>query len=156
MARTVTGFWKALPQVSPTTRQGPCWIHKTANILDKMPKNLQERAKSIIHDICRAETKQSARRACHTPPNLIGSGSPSDAALAYRTIREQDKQTDKSRSSSHGDLLKNERVTPQEAEQVFFNRPLIVADDPKHSQKERIRVISARDMSRKERRVYQS
>ena len=70
-------------------------------------------------------------------------------------------------------------VIPQEAEQVFFNRPLIVADDPKHSQTERryyvlgqtdedralfiaftvreklIRVISARDMSRKEREVYQ-
>ena len=70
------------------------------------------------------------------------------------------------------------RVTPQEAEQVFFNRPLIVADDVRHSQQEsryyvlgqtdenralfvaftarhdRIRVISARDMSRQERKVY--
>jgi uncharacterized DUF497 family protein len=71
-------------------------------------------------------------------------------------------------------------VTPQEAEQVFFNAPLIVADDEKHSKnerrylvlgqtdedrplfiaftvrKKRIRVISARDMNRKERKVYQS
>ncbi len=69
-------------------------------------------------------------------------------------------------------------VTPQEAEQVFFNTPLIVADDQNHSntekryfvlgqtdkdrmlfiaftmRKRRIRVISARDMNRKERKVY--
>ena len=43
---------------------------------------------------------------------------------------------------------KSHSVTQQEAEQVFFNRPLIVADD-------RIRVISARDMSRRQRKVYQ-
>lgn len=70
-------------------------------------------------------------------------------------------------------------VTPMESEQAFFNRPLIVADDAKHSQGEKryyalgrtdagrllflaftirrtlIRIISARDMSRKERKVYQ-
>ena len=77
-----------------------------------------------------------------------------------------------------GKNWESHRVTPQETEQVFFNRPLIVADDPKHSRSERryfvlgqtdenralfvaftlrgqrIRVISARDMSRKERKVY--
>ena len=81
-----------------------------------------------------------------------------------------------------GNVEKNwesHKVSPQEAEQVFFNRPLIVADDVKHSETERryfvlgqtddnralfvaltlrgdlIRVISARDMSRRERKVYQ-
>lgn len=81
-----------------------------------------------------------------------------------------------------GNVSKNwesHRVSPNEAEQVFFNRPLIVADDVKHSGVERryfvlgqtdddrplfvaftlrgdlIRAISARDMSRRERKVYQ-
>ncbi len=80
-----------------------------------------------------------------------------------------------------GNIEKNwtaHQVTPQEAEQVFFNTPLIVADDKKHShiekryfvlgqtdgdrplfiastmRKRRIRVISARDMNRKEKKVY--
>ena len=57
------GFWKALPQVYPTTRSGRCWVHKTANVLDKMPKGVQGRAKAMIHDIYRAETKESAMKA---------------------------------------------------------------------------------------------
>ena len=40
--------------------QGRCWVHKTANVLDRMPKGVQGRAKSMIHDIYRAETKKSA------------------------------------------------------------------------------------------------
>jgi transposase-like protein len=63
IADGATGFWKALRQVYPTTRHGRCWVHKTANILEKMPKSLQGRAKSMIHDIYRAETKQAAQRA---------------------------------------------------------------------------------------------
>ena len=76
--------------------------------------------------------------------------------------------------------LKKHGVSPSESEEIFFNRPLIVADDQRHSREERrfyalgqtdrdrklfavftvrgdnIRVISARDMSRKEREVYES
>lgn len=82
-----------------------------------------------------------------------------------------------------GNLLKNwekHEVTASECEQLFFNQPLVVAEDEKHSIKEarlfalgqtdagrllfivfavrknRIRVISARDMNRKERKVYES
>lgn len=57
------GFWKALPQVFPTTKGQRCWVHKTANVLDKMPKKVQPRAKSLIHDIYMAETEKDANRA---------------------------------------------------------------------------------------------
>jgi transposase-like protein len=57
------GFWKALPQVYPSTRAQRCWVHKTANVLDKMPKCVQGRAKSMIHDIYQAESKASALKA---------------------------------------------------------------------------------------------
>jgi len=54
------GFWKALPQVFPTTKIQRCWVHKTANVLDKLPKAVQPRAKTLIHDIYLAETKGQA------------------------------------------------------------------------------------------------
>jgi len=57
------GFWKALPQVYPTTRGQRCWVHKTANILDKLPSSTQGRAKGMIHDIYRAENKELALKA---------------------------------------------------------------------------------------------
>jgi len=57
------GFWKALPQVFPTTKGQRCWVHKTANVLDKMPKKVQPRAKTLIHDIYMAETEEDANRA---------------------------------------------------------------------------------------------
>ena len=57
------GFWKALPQVFPTTRAQRCWVHKTLNVLDKMPKSLHGRAKSMIRDIYMAETKATALKA---------------------------------------------------------------------------------------------
>jgi transposase-like protein len=57
------GFWKALSQVYPTTKAGRCWVHKTANVLDKMPKSVQGRAKTMIHDIYLAETKETALKA---------------------------------------------------------------------------------------------
>jgi transposase-like protein len=54
------GFWKALPQVFPTTKQQRCWVHKTANVLDKLPKKMRPRAKTLIHDIYLADTRQNA------------------------------------------------------------------------------------------------
>lgn len=45
------GFWLALSKVFPQTRQQRCWVHKTANVLDKLPKSLQGRAKELLHDI---------------------------------------------------------------------------------------------------------
>lgn len=57
------GFWKALPQVFPSTRAQRCWIHKTLNVLDKMPKSLHGRANTMIRDIYMAETKAKALKA---------------------------------------------------------------------------------------------
>ena len=57
------GFWKALPKVFPTTRPQRCWVHKTANVLDKLPQRLQPRAKQAIHDIWMADTREEAGKA---------------------------------------------------------------------------------------------
>ena len=45
------GFWSALEEVFPSTRQQRCWVHKTANVLDKMSKSSQSKAKKLIHDM---------------------------------------------------------------------------------------------------------
>jgi len=57
------GFWKALRQVWPNTREQRCWVHKTANVLDSLPKRLREEAKENLHDIWMADTKQHAHEA---------------------------------------------------------------------------------------------
>jgi transposase-like protein len=57
------GFWKAVPQVYPSTREQRCWVHKTANVLDKLPKRLQPEAKDKIHQIWMAPTKADADKA---------------------------------------------------------------------------------------------
>ena len=57
------GFWKALPQVFPTTREQRCWVHKTANVLDKLPKRLQPEAKDKLHAIWMAPTRGDAQQA---------------------------------------------------------------------------------------------
>jgi putative transposase len=57
------GFWKALPQVYGETRRQRCWMHKTGNVLDKLPKHIQPRAKDLLHQIWMAETKVAAEKA---------------------------------------------------------------------------------------------
>jgi len=57
------GFWKAVRQVFSQTREQRCWVHKTANVLNKMPKGVQPKAKSMLHDIWMAETKEDAGEA---------------------------------------------------------------------------------------------
>lgn len=57
------GFWKALSEVYPNTKHQRCWVHKTMNILNKLPKSLQEKAKADIHNIWMAETKEDAKKA---------------------------------------------------------------------------------------------
>ena len=54
------GFWGALRDVYPKTREQRCWVHKIANVLDKLPKRLQARAKAMLHEIMRAPDRQSA------------------------------------------------------------------------------------------------
>jgi putative transposase len=57
------GFWGALEEVWPQTPNQRCWVHKTANILNKMPKSIQSKAKQDIHNIWMAETKEEANKA---------------------------------------------------------------------------------------------
>lgn len=54
------GFWKALGEVWPNTREQRCWVHKTANVLNKLPKSLHAKAKRALQDIWMAETKADA------------------------------------------------------------------------------------------------
>lgn len=57
------GFWKALAKVYGGTKQQRCWVHKTANVLDKMPKSVQPAAKKHLHEIYLAATKEAAEKA---------------------------------------------------------------------------------------------
>jgi transposase-like protein len=57
------GFWAALRKVFPETIEQRCWVHKTANVLNNMPKSVQPKAKEDLHEIWQAETKKEAERA---------------------------------------------------------------------------------------------
>lgn len=57
------GFWKALAKEFPATRGQRCWVHKTANVLNKLPKSLQAKAKAALHEIWMAPTREEAERA---------------------------------------------------------------------------------------------
>ena len=60
------GFWKALRQVFPETGEQRCWVHKTANVLNYLPKRHQPEAKRRLHQIWMAPTKQEAEHAFNT------------------------------------------------------------------------------------------
>jgi len=57
------GFWAALDELSPTTRQQRCWFHKTGNVLNALPKSVHPKAKRALHAIWQAATRQEADRA---------------------------------------------------------------------------------------------
>jgi transposase-like protein len=57
------GFWAALSEAFPQTRHQRCWVHKSMNVLDKLPKNLQAKAKKDLQDIWMAETRTEAEKA---------------------------------------------------------------------------------------------
>lgn len=57
------GFWRALREVFPETREQRCWVHKTANILDALPKSAQPAAKAALTEIWGAEDKDHAQAA---------------------------------------------------------------------------------------------
>ncbi len=57
------GFWAALDEVYGDTKQQRCWIHKTMNVLNKLPKSSQAKAKQALHNIWQAETKVAAEKA---------------------------------------------------------------------------------------------
>src|SRR5205814_9810991 len=53
-------FWQAIEEVWPKTRGQRCWVHKTANVLNRLPKSQQSKAKRALQDIWMAETKNDA------------------------------------------------------------------------------------------------
>jgi putative transposase len=57
------GFWAALEDIFPETRRQRCWVHKTANVLNYLPKSSQAKAKAALHEIWMAETKAKAQSA---------------------------------------------------------------------------------------------
>jgi putative transposase len=57
------GFWAALEEVYGETRQQRCWMHKTANVLNCLPKSMQAKAKGSLHEIWQANTKDDAEKA---------------------------------------------------------------------------------------------
>jgi transposase-like protein len=57
------GFWAALRKVFPETQEQRCWVHKTANVLNNLPKSVQPKAKGDLHEIWQAETRENARKA---------------------------------------------------------------------------------------------
>jgi transposase-like protein len=75
MADGALGFWKAAGEVWPTTREQRCWVHKTANVLAKLPKSQQPKAKRALQEIWMAESKATAELAfdafieSYTPKN---------------------------------------------------------------------------------------
>lgn len=60
------GFWKALDEVFPGTRHQRCWVHKTANVLNKFPKSMQPAVKADLREVWQAETRAAAETAMDT------------------------------------------------------------------------------------------
>jgi transposase-like protein len=57
------GFWKAMAKCWPETKGQRCWVHKTANVLAKLPKAIQPKVKGLLHEIWLSETKAQANKA---------------------------------------------------------------------------------------------
>jgi putative transposase len=57
------GFWGAIREVFPETKEQRCWVHKIARVLDALPKSLQPKAKAALHEIMNAENKEAAETA---------------------------------------------------------------------------------------------
>ena len=62
IADGVLGFWSAMRKAWPTTREQRCWVHKTANMLDKLPKHIQPQSKDKLHQIWMAGTRKEAEK----------------------------------------------------------------------------------------------
>jgi len=75
------GFWSALAEIYPETRAQRCWVHKTANVLDKMPKSVQREAKSMVHEMWGATpaSMPRARSSASAPPGRRSTPKPSSA-----------------------------------------------------------------------------
>jgi len=82
------GFWKALPQVFGKTRHQRCWVHKTANVLNRLPKSVQPKAKQSLQQIWMAESRETANRAFDSFLEAYGSKYPKSTSCLVKD-REQ-------------------------------------------------------------------
>lgn len=57
------GFWQAVKEIFPETKHQRCWVHKVRNVLDKMPKSVQAKAKDMLNEIQMAKTRKDAEKA---------------------------------------------------------------------------------------------
>jgi transposase-like protein len=74
------GFWKALREVFPASREQRCWFHKTANVIDSLPKSAQPAAKKALQDIYNAEDREDAEQAIKVFAKLYGARFPKAVA----------------------------------------------------------------------------
>jgi putative transposase len=74
------GFWGAVGEVWPETREQRCWVHKIANVLDKLPKGMQPRAKSQLHAMMYAESRESCTELMKTFNDEFGAKYPKAVA----------------------------------------------------------------------------
>ena len=70
------GFWKAMEEVFPRSRRQRCWVHKTANVLDKLPTRVQPKAKRLLQDMYMEATKEDALKAYEEFGTLYGAKYP--------------------------------------------------------------------------------
>jgi transposase-like protein len=70
------GFWRAVEEVFPAVRAQQCWVHKTANVLDKLPKRIRPDAKSLLHEMYMADTREEAEDAYERFGKLYGARHP--------------------------------------------------------------------------------
>jgi putative transposase len=82
------GFWAAARDVWPETQSARCWCHKIANVLDKLPKRLQSQAKSQLHEVMYADTREHAREAVERFAEDFGSKYPK----AVASLREDEER----------------------------------------------------------------
>lgn len=73
------GFWKALAEVFPDARHQRCWVHKTANVLDVLPKSAQPGARKALQDIYNAEDREHAVEAVAAFDTMYGTKWPKAA-----------------------------------------------------------------------------
>jgi putative transposase len=74
------GFWLALAKVFPSTKHQRCWVHKMANVLDKLPKSQQPAARSALHEIWMSGTRADAAKAFDRFVEAYGAKWPGAAA----------------------------------------------------------------------------
>lgn len=82
------GFWTALRKVYPKTRMQRCWVHKTGNVLNKLPKSLHAKAKAGLHEIWMAETRNDAEEAFDHFLEVYGAKYPKAAACLAKDREE--------------------------------------------------------------------